>query len=377
MLLSTGTIGGDQVSRTVKEQELADIITGASFLAGGGGGPLEQGLRMLEELKSLNKAQVTLLDPEEMADESWAVMVAIIGAPRAMSESKSFPEAVTAFKAMQSESAQAGRSVTYLMAAELGGANTMVPLYVSALEGVPFVDADGNGRAVPELATGLYPIGGIPESPMTMAARNGDTVVIRLKNELDHKSAENIARHICMAYGMMAAFSTWVVNREMIVDKLAPNSISRCMSVGKAFRQATEIDELAMALEKDAGAKRLFTGEISSIELKTEGGFDFGTTHLAGVGPWAGKSISIDFTNENMLLRDQTGEVVATIPDLITMVDVNTMSPLTNADTAEGETVAVFGSRASENWLKSSAGFDCFRHILAKLGYEGGYLPVL
>jgi DUF917 family protein len=249
-------------------------------------------------------------------------------------------------------------------------------LYVAALEGVPFVDADGNGRAVPELATGLYPAGGIPESPMTMAARNGDTVVIHLKNKLDHESAESIARHICMAYGQVAAFSTWVVNRDMIADKLAPGSISRCMTVGKAFRESAGIDELSKALEKGAGAKRLFAGEISKIELQTEGGFDFGTTHLAGTGDWAGQSMSIDFKNENMLLRDQTGKPVATIPDLITTVDLDTMSPLTNADTAEGQTVAVFGATAPANWFKSSAGFDGFRHILERLGYEGDYIPV-
>ena len=365
------------MSRTIKEQELADIITGATFLAGGGGGAPEQGFKLLEELKSLKKAKVTLLDVDEMAGDAWAVMVAIIGAPRAMLEAKSFPEAVTAFKAMQEESARAGRKITYLMAGELGGGNTMVPLYVAALEGVPFVDADGNGRAVPELATGLYPAGSIPESPMTMAARNGDTVIIHLKNQLDHESAENIARHICMAYGMMAAFSTWVVNREMIVDRLAPGSISRCMTVGKAFREATGIDGLAKALEKDAGAKRLFAGEISSIEVKTEGGFDFGTTHLAGAGPWAGKSMSIDFKNENMLLRDQSQKVVGTIPDLISLVDLDSMSPLTNADTADGQSVAVFGAKAPANWFKGPLAFDSFRHILTKLGYEGGYIPVL
>jgi DUF917 family protein len=368
--------GGGKVSRTIKEQELADIITGATFLAAGGGGAPEQGFKLLEELKSLRKAEVTLVDLDEMADDAWATMVAIIGAPRAMLEAKSSPEAVTAFKAMQAEAARAGRNITYLMAGELGGANTMVPLYVAALEGVPFVDADGNGRAVPELATGLYPAGGIPESPMTMAASNGDTIIIHLKNELDHESAESIARHICMAYGMKAAFSTWVVNREMIVDKLAPKSISRCMTVGKAFREATGIDGLAKALEKDVGAKRLFVGEISKIELKTEGGFDFGTTYLSGTGTWAGKSMSIDFKNENMLLRDQSKKVLGTIPDLISLVDLETMSPLTNADTAEGQRVALFGAKAVANWFKGPMAFDSFRHILTKLGYDGGYVPV-
>ena len=51
------------------------------------------------------------------------------------------------------------------MAGELGGFNTIVPMYVAAIKGTPFVDGDGNGRAVPELSTGLYPSHNIPPHP--------------------------------------------------------------------------------------------------------------------------------------------------------------------------------------------------------------------
>ena len=236
------------MSRIIREQELRDVITGAAFLGSGGGGSPKDGLRLLDELSSLNKAEVTLISYKEMEDDDSAVMVAEFGSPKAFMEAKSFPETVKSFTLMQEVAAQSGKKITHLMAGELGGFNTMVPLYVAALEGVPFVDADANGRAVPELETCLYQIQGVSHSPFTMAASNGDSIVAYLNDPMDYGAAENIARHISMAYGQLAAFCGLAASRDEI-EKLVPNSISLCMAVGKAFRGAHDIQTLSRALE--------------------------------------------------------------------------------------------------------------------------------
>ena len=364
------------MSEMIGEQQLRDIITGAAFMGSGGGGSPQDGLKLLDELRSLDKAEVTLVNHQEMADDEWAVMVAEMGAPKVFSEAESFPETVIAFTLMQDVAAQSGRTIKYLMAGELGGFNTMVPLYVAALQGVPFVDADGNGRAVPELGADLYAVGDVPHSPITMASNNGDSLVVYLSDPLDHKTAESIARHVSMAYGQLAAFCTYVVNRKMIVDKLAPGTVTQCMVVGRAFREADGFKELSEALKDEVGAKELFKGAISSIELKSEGGFDFGITQIDGTEAYGGKSVSVGFKNENMLLREESGKVMATVPDLITLVDAETLQPLTNADTKKGQNVAVFGATASANWLRSPVGFDCWTHILHSFEYDGDYVPV-
>jgi len=364
------------MSRIIGEQELNDIIIGAAFLGSGGGGSPKDGLRLLEELKALNKAEVAMFKCQEMGDDEWAVMVAEIGSPKAFAEAESFPETVAAFELMQKVVAESDRNLKYLMAGEIGGFNTMVPLYVAALKGMPFVDADGQGRAVPELSTSLYAIGDIPTYPLTMAGHNGDSLVVYLNDPLDSHAAENIARYVSTAYGQRAAFCTWVVNRETILDKLVPDSITLCMTIGKAFREAAGVKELSQALVEKAGVEQLFQGTISNIELKSEGGFDFGITTIQGTGAYAGKSVAISFKNENILMRDETGKVTGTVPDLITLVNLDPLEPLTNADTEVGQEVAVFGATAPANWFKSPMGFGCWEHILDKLGYTGDYVPV-
>ena len=361
--------------RTIGAQELEDIIIGAAFLGSGGGGSPKDGLRLLDELVSLKKAEVTLVSYKEMEDEDSAVMVAEFGSPKAFMEAKSFPETVTSFKLMQQVAAQSGKNITHLMAGELGGFNTMVPLYVAALEGVPFVDADAQGRAVPELETSLYQIYGISHSPFTMAGSNGDSIVAYLNDPMDYTAAENIARHISMAYGQLAAFCGLAASRDEIAN-LVPDAMSLCMAVGKAFRESRDFEMLSKALEREVGVRELFVGDIIDIELKSEGGFDFGTTYIDGREAYAGKSVGIGFKNENMILREGAGNVLGTVPDLITLVNLDTLEPLTNADTEKGHTVAVFGMTAPRNWLNTPKGYECWHHILEKLGYVGPYVPV-
>jgi DUF917 family protein len=48
--------------------------------------------------------------------------------------------------------------------------------------------------------------------------------------------------------------------------------------------------------------------------------------------------------------------------------------PLTNADIEEGMDVAVMGIPAAEPWRRIPEGFDCWRHILGKIGYKGDYV---
>ncbi len=361
------------MSRILRENDIKNILYGATFLGSGGGGALGDGLRLLSDAAKQKKVELELLGVNEMKNNEYAVMVAGIGAPKAMEEKNFGPEAGYAYEAMEKVAFFSGKELKYLMAGELGGFNTMVPMYVSILKGIPFIDGDGNGRAVPELATGLYPMYDIPPTPLVLAGGNGDTIIVFLKNPMDHKSAETIARHVCMAYGMSAAFCTWTVNSQDITEKLAPDSITGAQKIGEAIMASkNDGSDILKKLQKEVNCRELCRGRIIKIEVKTEGGFDFGTTILEGIGGSGSSTYYIDFKNENLLVRDNSGKVLLTVPDLICLLDLNTMEPLTNASTKEGMEIAVYGVSAPGNWWKIGTGFTNWKHILDKVGYNGG-----
>lgn len=359
------------------EQEINDIMIGATFFGSGGGGSPRDGKKLLDDLKSKGRARVTMIDYREMKDDECAVMVAEFGSPKAFLEAKSFPETVKSFEVLQSIAVEIRKKISFVMAGELGGFNTMVPMYVAALNGVPFLNSDAQGRAVPELSTCLYNVYNFSLSPFVMAGYTGDYVVAHLNDPGDHQAAENIARHMAMAYGFRAGFAGIAANRKDIEEKLVPDSILLCMRVGKAFRNSEGLGELSNTLAETCGAKLIFQGSIAKIELRSEGGFDFGVTTIEGSGDQTGRSIAISFKNENILCRDGSGRVLGTVPDLIMLVDAENLTPLTNADTKEGQKLAVFGMKAPKAWLKSPEGFTCWKKILEKLDYRGKYVPVV
>jgi DUF917 family protein len=67
-----------------------------------------------------------------------------------------------------------GRSVAALMAGEIGGGNGLLPIAWAARLGLPIVDADGMGRAFPEVSQVTMHLAGISPSPAVMTDERGN-----------------------------------------------------------------------------------------------------------------------------------------------------------------------------------------------------------
>src|SRR5207248_4912527 len=72
-----------------------------------------------------------------------------------------------------------GRQVAALMAAEIGGANGLLPICWAARMGLPVADADGMGRAFPEVNQVTMHLAGISPSPAVMTDERGNLLVLR------------------------------------------------------------------------------------------------------------------------------------------------------------------------------------------------------
>ena len=71
--------------RKLYEQDIIEILYGATLLGAGGGGSLKQGLGMLDGLKKDGNAiEVDLLDLDEIGDNEYAAVVCGLGSPVAM-----------------------------------------------------------------------------------------------------------------------------------------------------------------------------------------------------------------------------------------------------------------------------------------------------
>lgn len=99
-----------------------------------------------------------------------------------------------------------GRTADATMPTEVGGINSTIPLFVGARLGIPVVDADGQGRAFPELQMETFAIHGVAGTPMGIADEKGDYATIMTD---DHHRMEKIARGITIRFGGTAYFANY------------------------------------------------------------------------------------------------------------------------------------------------------------------------
>ncbi|MEM1831303.1 MAG: DUF917 domain-containing protein [Desulfurococcaceae archaeon] len=362
--------------KTLSISDLKDIVVGATFLGSGGGGSPENGLKLVEEIAKVTN-EIRLVSPDEVPDNEYVAMIAGMGAPKALKEKGFGPEALHAFRGLEKLYSMIGVEFKYIMPGETGGFNSITPIYVAAVRNLTVVDADGTGgRAVPELGTTLYNLYGLPVSPFVVADRAGNIVVGWLANPLDGHTAEEIARHVTVAFGMLAGLGTWVVTGWQIKKFLEPHVLTKSLEIGRALREAKEKgkDPVRTVIDIVKGYE-LFRGKVEKIELKTVAGFDFGRVTLDGVGSYAGRKFYVDFKNENMIAWKRPGEPATMVPDMICWLTLQG-DVLTNADIKEGMELAAIGIPASERWRRHPKAFDIWRHILDKMEYKGDYIPI-
>jgi uncharacterized protein len=120
------------------------------------------------------------------------------------------------------------------------------------------------------------------------------------------------------------------------------------------------------------GGFLLFKGKIGDVDRRTEGGFARGDANLAGIDDYAGQTAQLSFQNEHLVARIN-GEIKVTVPDLITVLDVETGEPITTEAMRYGYRVAVIGIPCNDKW-RTPAGIALVgpRYF----GYDVDYVPV-
>jgi hypothetical protein len=257
-----------------------------------------------------------------------------------------------------------------VISTELGGGNTAKALYVAAMEGLYIVDGDPAGRAVPELQQSMFFVHGLPITPMAVATRFGDCMIVT--DVGDELRAEALVRSVAVASNDEA----WVVDHPTRAEDLKrvviPRALSHALAIGRELRAARlEHRNAASAIARAGGGFVCFCGLVQSIEWQNRGGFTLGEALIQGEGSDAGSSYRIWFKNENIIAwRDE--EIDITVPDLICVVDGDTGEPLMNPNYRPKSRVSVVALPAPDQW-HTTRGIEVFgpRHFGFDVDYRG------
>lgn len=331
--------------RKIGIPEIEDIALGAALLgAGGGGDPYIGKLVAISAVKECGP--VTMLEPEEIPDDALVVPMAMMGAPSVLAE-----KAIggTEYQTLYDMVSQFyGQKIHALIPIEAGGVNSMLPIAACARLGLPLVDADGMGRAFPELQMVTFTIGGMSASPMALTDEKGNCVIFRT---ITNHWTEELARAVTMSCGAAVSVCLYPMTGAQLKQYAVKNIITRSQKLGETIRTVktcTDKTPEEHFLECSESYK-LFKGKITDVLRETRGAFNFGKVVLEGIGECKGHTAYVEFQNEN-LTATVDGDIVATTPDLICLVDSETFTPITTDALKYGKRVLLVGLKCFEMW---------------------------
>jgi hypothetical protein len=325
--------------------QVEDLARGAALFGTGGGGDPYIGSLLARQ--ALADGPVPVLDLSEVPDDAHVLFVAMMGAPTVMVEKlPSLDEVVEPVRALGSH---LGRPVTHIACAEVGGVNSTIPVAAAAALGLPLIDADGMGRAFPELQMVLPTLIGVTASPLALSDEKGNVAVLQT---IDNSWTERIARVATVEMGCSTMIAGFSMTGAQARAGLVGGSLSRCITVGRAIAEAREgkTDPVTAAVALLDG-RELFDGKVVDVQRATTTGFARGRARIEGEG---GAVLTLQFQNEH-LVAEADGRILATTPDLIMVVEGETGEPVTTEGLRYGQRVRVLAAPADERWHSPEA----------------------
>ena len=231
---------------------------------------------------------------------------------------------------------------------EAGGVNSMLPIAAAARLNMPMVDVDGMGRAFPELQMVTFTIGGIKATPMALVDEKGNSCIFET---ITNKWTEELARSVTMSCGASVSVSLYPMSGKQMKEFGVHGIVTRSQQLGKAIRTVKDCGDQTPEehfLEMSEGFK-LFKGKIADVLRETRAGFNIGKVVLEGIGEYKGHTAYVEFQNEN-LTATVDGKILATTPDLISLVDTETYIPVTTDGLKYGKRVMVVGLKCFHLW---------------------------
>jgi len=318
------------------------IAYGVGILGcGGGGEPYHTKLSCLQMLKS-NACQMRVIRPSALhPTDDLAAVIGFMGAPTVSHEQ--LPSGNECLTAITTIEGYLSKQITAVFSGEMGGANGLRNLLVGAIKNIPCVDCDSMGRAFPRLDQKLPFILGQNVTPTCMCDVRGRTVLYTDEQIKNARELEDVLRQECIRMGLRGGLCMPPMTGEQVHKYTIHNSLSRAWFIGQArfSHQKNTIEAVAKA---GNGFILVSNGKVIDVERHTSTGFARG--HVT-IETQEQKVLTVDFQNENLVAR-YADEILASVPDLITLVEQDSGEPLSTETVKYGSRVSVLVLPAPE-----------------------------
>jgi len=329
LILIPATLLGAQAGpkiRTLTEQELTDMMVGASILCSRGSdtpGMIDQITKALHEGKVFK-----MISLEDLPDD-WTGFTSFgIGGGGAWQDvieryqKQGFKPDPNAPTAEQILSQYIGKTFQTTFEAETGGA-TAGALMTAARLGIPIIDGCPSGRCLPEVQMSTFNLNhGITRAPFAGVTRYGDVFIFPSIH--DDFRTEDVTRSLAVASGGGVTIAANALPGKTLKQNLIPGFLSKCIQLGRAAREAVAAgQDPVQAVMRAGNGYLLFKGKVTRSDTKGERGFGWTDAYFQGTDEFTGSEYHIYNKNENMVAW-KDGKLDAAAPDIINALDPKT-----------------------------------------------------
>ncbi|MGD9530123.1 DUF917 domain-containing protein [Pseudonocardia sp.] len=327
-------------------ENIEAFALGCAVLSAGGGGDTAIGLAMARHAIECH-GPVEVVAAADLAPDALVMPCGLIGSPTVAQEriwsgdeGERLANAVARLH---------GARVDVLMCYEIAGANGLLPVLWAARLGTPLLDADGMGRAFPEMQQQAMHVAGVAASPVVLNDGRDNDIVL---HSADNLAAERLARSCTAALGGTCAGALYVMSGRVARSAAIVGSVSRAVAVGDAMH--VRRSGWPAALADETGGRVLIEGRIVEVERSGGAGFARGHAVVEGTDVQGLRRLRLELQNE-VLVALEDGEVVATVPDVIAVLGLVDGRPVGTERLQYSQRVGVVAVPAPEVW-RSAAG---------------------
>ncbi|MCC8025168.1 MAG: DUF917 family protein [Clostridium sp.] len=303
-------------------------LYGGLLLGGGGGGSIQMGLDAVEEAFR-HTGELTMMDVSELDKEDIMVTVSMVGAPSAKDTCVTINHWKTLLKNFEENS---GTKISGFITCENGGVSTSNGWVISAITGVPMVDAPCNGRAHPTGGMGSMGLNRRQDYVTVQSACGGkgeryvETVA---KGSLT--AANHLVRQTAVAAGGLCCVLRNPVTAEYASAHGAVGAIAQALAIGKGYMEHKgDVEGILDFLRREYDAEVICRGTTCDYTLCMDGGYDVGSLHVKS----GDDDYELTYWNEYMTM-ERNGERLGTFPDLLCTLDAATGLALSSAEIDE------------------------------------------
>ncbi|RDW62005.1 hypothetical protein BP6252_11438 [Coleophoma cylindrospora] len=362
----------------LSETDLLFISIGCYILGCAGGG--SSYTKYLEAREVLRSGEtMSLISISDLAPDAICPPLSGVGSPAVGVER---PGGLLVKHALETMEKHLSIQYGAMLAVEIGGGNGLEPLLWASSKyyNVPCVDGDLMGRAFPsfEKITPYVSAQNINELlPVALSDGNGTNIIMTTAK--DTYAVDNVLRAAVVTMGSAAGGVSRPLSGAELKKVGVPNTHSLAWRLGRAVTRAQSTgrvssvsDDIIREFGGRESASKVFSGKIVAVGQTLYKGHSYGNLVIERLQSYemeAGEKedegperVEIPFKNENLIIEAHyaSGErkILATVPDLIMVLDTLTGESVGVPEYRYGLKVMVLVAAAHPLWTSSQRAID-------------------